>query len=709
MKKSLFSLLILACLLSPSGLSAATKAAYMHYLKALLLSNQSQYAEALREYEAALELDAQSAFMCQQAAELALGMGRTERALEFAGRFVELSPEDPEAHHLLGSVHWARGDVDRAKAAFEKTLELNPGHQDALLALGNLLSAQSPDTAKKYLRDYIAENPEDASEAEYHIALMEQKAGRVGEAIVGFRRSIEADPGNMHARYALAQLFEMRRDTEAALAEYVGILERDSQNVILLNHVGEIHYIMEDLDSARDMFLRAKSISPADPAACLWLAILAEKAEDFTTAAAYVKDSAALGEDSSLNLRLSYYLTQADLLKDAVRVLEVANGKWPENEDIAYFLALGYDDLKRRVKAIALMKDIIERRPEHRDARFQLGAMYEKGGDIANAELHFRELLRRHPNDASALNYLGYSLADRGLKLDEAEALIRRAVELDPDRGAYVDSLGWIHHKQGRRQEALRELKAAAQLLPDDETIWDHLGDAYRVSEDTASAWESWKMAQSLAPGKVKVERKLAEVEGLFSPRELGARYLALLRRSLGNLASYGGPCVIEGSIGGRAFRFQGILHYKAPWDLSVDVFGPMFVPVFRVALSGREGFEMDPLQLDGVAPDALHESLYGALGFLREYLEGGLFKDRPAEYRKGWRRSRIDTEGASLVLDKARIRLSSVKGAEGKDLRLELSDYRSVAGRWVPATLKLDGGGFSFVFRLHRPSIRFD
>jgi len=702
-KVALISLVFLA----PAAI-AQTKASYKHYLKAVLLTNRGQYAEALRAYEAAISLDPESAFLYKNGAELALEVGQVDKALAFVERFSELSPGNAEAHHLLGNVRWARGELEAAQAAFEKTLELKPGHEEALFALGNLLGAQSPERAKKYLDDYLTANPGDASEALYQIALIEQKAGRTEEAVARYEASIAADPDNMQSRYSLAQLYEIRRDTGAALAAYNGILYRDPKNVVLLNHVGEISFMSGRIEEARGLFNRAKSIMPSHPATCLWLALLAEQDEKYAEAAKQVHDSAALSEDAGLNLRLSYYLTQADKLDEAVVVLEKASVRWTENEDIAYFLGLGYDDLKKYSKAVKMMERVLVLRPDHRDARFQLGAIYEKLQDIAKVELHFKKLLESHPNDASALNYLGYSLADRDLKLDDAEAYVRRAVELQPKKGAYLDSLAWVLFKRGKAEESLEILKKAVAMLPDDETVWEHLGDVRNKLGNSGAAWDAWKHAQVLGSDKKNLPIKVSRAEGDLGPRELGRRYLRFLESSRGRLDSFGGACEIKGKIGGKEFNFQGIMHYRAPWELSVDVMGPMFTPLFRMSFSDEEAFEMDPLTVEGIDNELLQERIYESLRFLRAYFEGSVFRGDAAEFRKGWRRSRVDTPAYSFVLDKPKVRLDAMKETTKDGLSLTFADYHPRAGRWVPSRMTLTGRGFSLDFKVARPTVRF-
>ncbi|MBI5243531.1 MAG: tetratricopeptide repeat protein [Elusimicrobia bacterium] len=711
---------------------ASTKASYMHYLKALLLANQGSHEGALKEYEEALELDPQSAFMYQQAAELALQMGRLDKARELADRFLKLDPGNPDAVLLEGNVAWAQGDLPAAQASFERVLELkgegrgvkvstgaaaaegNGAYKQALFALANLLSAESPEKAKKYFEQYLIDNPDNASEAEYQIALIEQREGRLDSAAEHLKEAVRCSPDNAQARFALAQIYETKRDTEAALGVYMEILQSDPRNIALLNHVGELFFLRGESAKAREHFLRAKGVLRDHPAACLWLALLAEQERDFASAAKALEDSAALKDDASVNLRLSYYFTQAGRLKDAVGVLESAHRKWPDSEEIAYFLALGYDDMKLASKAAEMMLEVLKANPEHRDARFQLGAIYERGGRIAEAEAQFREILKRNALDAPALNYLGYSLADRGMKLEEAEEMIRRALDVDPKNGAYRDSLGWVIYKRGNVRDAIAELKAASKLLPEDEAIWDHLGEAYMVVGDTYTAWMSWKLASSAAPKRPDLAKKIGKAESRLSSEEIGALYLKLFARLRGTIQSLGAVCLIEGGAGSKTLEFRGLLRYQAPNELRVEILGPLFVPIFHAVLSGEDAFEMDVPRIDGIPPDLLRDHLYAALTLLRDYLSGKVFAQIGAAYRKTWRSQWIETPGLIFYPDETQTQLAALKPGEdagaaaGPRLKLSLERFQRRDGHGIPAVFRFEGKGFSIEFKLSEVAVRF-
>src|SRR5262249_41067782 len=135
------------------------------------------------------------------------------------------------------------------------------------------------------------------------------------------------------------------------------------------------------------------------------------------------------------------------------------------------------------------------------DFFFQIGAAYERTGDLATAEQYFDKCLRLAPDSAEAQNYLGYMWAEHGIKLEQARELIEKAVKKEPKNGAYLDSLGWVLFKLNQPQKALDyELKAVELTEEPDATVFDHLGDIYSALSQHEKAREAWTKALSLEP-----------------------------------------------------------------------------------------------------------------------------------------------------------------------------------------------------------------
>ena len=133
-------------------------------------------------------------------------------------------------------------------------------------------------------------------------------------------------------------------------------------------------------------------------------------------------------------------------------------------------------------------------KPEDKDyALFVAGSIYERQKKYDKAEEAFHKVLADDPKDAMTLNYLGYMLADRGTRLDEALGYIRRAVALDPQNGAYLDSLGWVYYKMGNYELAEENLRRAAERMNDDPTIHDHLGELYMKTGRIKLAATNWE------------------------------------------------------------------------------------------------------------------------------------------------------------------------------------------------------------------------
>jgi tetratricopeptide (TPR) repeat protein len=162
---------------------------------------------------------------------------------------------------------------------------------------------------------------------------------------------------------------------------------------------------------------------------------------------------------------------------------------------------------------------VVEPQASHWTVFYFRGIAYERAGEWAKAEPDFRMALKLQPDQASVLNYLGYSLIEKRMNLKEAMDMVRKAVDLKPNDGYIVDSLGWAHYQLGEYEEAVKHLERAVELKPEDPVINDHLGDAYWRVGRTLEAKFQWKHAKDNKPEPKdleKIEKKLSE--GLKDP-----------------------------------------------------------------------------------------------------------------------------------------------------------------------------------------------
>ena len=158
--------------------------------------------------------------------------------------------------------------------------------------------------------------------------------------------------------------------------------------------------------------------------------------------------------------------------------------------------------------AIDVYLKILEKEPENQNALFWLGYLYEQTGSIDNAIESWERLIEINPDHSNALNSLGYVYAEKGIKLDEAEKLILKALDYDSDSPAYLDSLGWVYFKQGRYKDAKRHIERAVVNFTDP-VIFDHLGDVYFKLGKSKKALEQWQKAQELDPENSLIKNKI--------------------------------------------------------------------------------------------------------------------------------------------------------------------------------------------------------
>jgi Tfp pilus assembly protein PilF len=180
-------------------------------------------------------------------------------------------------------------------------------------------------------------------------------------------------------------------------------------------------------------------------------------------------------------------------------------------------------DFDQMAKALDAVEKLSMSDSEKVTVYFMRGAMHERTKNYAAAEAEFRKALALDPDNAGVLNYLGYMLADRNVRLDEALKLIRRAVELEPGSGAYLDSLGWACYRMDQLEDAETYLRQALELVPHDPTIREHLGDVLARRGKLKEAVSEWQASLREWETSAPVDKDAAEIAKVSKKVE-GAR-----------------------------------------------------------------------------------------------------------------------------------------------------------------------------------------
>jgi tetratricopeptide (TPR) repeat protein len=201
---------------------------------------------------------------------------------------------------------------------------------------------------------------------------------------------------------------------------------------------------------------------------------------------------------------------------EGIRSLQQLEKGNAEDLDVLSAMVSVYQRAKKFDQAQNVLNTAVQRFSDDEHVYFMQGALYEKQKKYPEAEKAFRKALELQKDDPDVLNYLGYMLADRGVRLDEAESLIEKAVKADPTNGAYLDSLGWVYYKQNRLDMAEEYLKKAVIFVNSDSSIHDHMGDLYYKTKRYEDARNEWNKAIQLSSEQEeidKVKKKLDELK----------------------------------------------------------------------------------------------------------------------------------------------------------------------------------------------------
>ncbi len=185
---------------------------------------------------------------------------------------------------------------------------------------------------------------------------------------------------------------------------------------------------------------------------------------------------------------------------DAISHLEKAVTQKSDAPQLYRYLGYYHEQQEAYDKAVEAFNRGLKVDPKNTEILYRLGIVQDKMGQWEAGVATMQKILVFEPENSSALNFIGYSYADNGIRLDEAEALIKRALKQKPDDGYILDSLGWVYFKQQDYAKALEKLLLAVQQIPDDPTILEHLGDVYHQMGEPQRALEYYRQALEYKP-----------------------------------------------------------------------------------------------------------------------------------------------------------------------------------------------------------------
>ena len=442
------------------------------------------YKDAANAYNRALEGDPDNAAFRKGLGQALLLSKQYDLAREQFQALIDANPRDIESYLRLSQTYRVQKKYDLARQSLAKALELAPDNLDIL----------------------------------YNQVLLAETEGKIPEAIALIQKILSASAKGNASPYTpeekatrgiflekLGFLFRTERNYGEAESAFRQMLDLGKENAIR----GEVH-LVETYEENKQY---DKALETADQAV-----------------KQYPDSRELVVERASLMASTGHAAAAINLLKPLLK-------NTPEDREVWLAMARIYQEEKQfdqAREAVAKGEELSDSDEEKEYIHFLYGSIWERQKNFPRAEQEFRKAIELNPDSAMALNYLGYMWADQGTHVDEAIGYIQHALDLEPNSGAYMDSLGWAYYKQNRLDLAEQYLEKAVQLLGTDPTVLDHLAEIYFKTDRIREAEAKWKEAldewNRLPKSEVdedevaKVQKKLKEALGKLAQQNKESR-----------------------------------------------------------------------------------------------------------------------------------------------------------------------------------------
>ncbi|MBF0125932.1 MAG: tetratricopeptide repeat protein, partial [Magnetococcales bacterium] len=522
---------------------------YYYYVLGHMMMGDRRWEEAEKAFVRVAEGDPKSVEARMLVSHLATQRGDLSLAVRYAREVVELDGENVKARLLLAGLLNALGQYADAAAQYELLLKKRTDHVSARLLLAQIYGhLQDPARAKSALTPLFAK-PEVAWKANLALGRAYVLVPDLKKALEYFRKARKQAPDQLEPVLALgAALQELDRPKEAETM-YRDFLARDPENETVHTRLGRLLLTQEDRSAALEEFRTITRLSPGSVQARLTAALILMSQRNYEDALQELRlaDAARPG-----NSGVAYYIGQAleamDRNQDARKAYEPIQSSEPFYLEAQ--VRLSYLDVveKKGREAISRLQEMAKQFPDRIEVLLALtvillqeeeyGAavdMASKGLTMApdqsrflfnramaldklkrwpEAEQDLQDYIGKNPDDALALNYLGYTWADRNEKLEDSLKLISKASQLAPGDGFITDSLGWVLFRMNRHEEALAKMREAVRIEPKDPTIREHLGDVLDAVGRTEEAVNVWRQALELDTTNETLRAKIERGSG---------------------------------------------------------------------------------------------------------------------------------------------------------------------------------------------------
>ena len=473
--------------------------------------------------------------IASRATRIAVYARDDEAAFKAATIWEGLDPTNIDAHQVLAVLAVRKGDLDTAMRHFETILNQSAGAIDQKLwVIANLLGKEQDQENVKQVMERLMEAHQDDPEALYAYAHVMSRLGDEEKALEILRHLLDIVPDNVNANISYVTLLHKGGETEAALAwlqdsikkypdnfnlrlfyarfltdikyyaeaktQFERLHNEDPDNIDVLYALGLLHLQDNELKKAEYYFSVLSELGERTEETSYYLGRIAEENDDYERAIIWYGNLKPDGSNYfDAQIRIGLIMAKQGKLQEAREHLQGIHSQTPEQKTIQVQAEGELLITEKRYEEAMQVYDQALENNFNLDLLYSRAMLAEKMDRLDILENDLRAIIDRDPNHVQALNALGYTLADRTDRYEEAFELIQRAMELKPDDFYILDSMGWVLYRMGRLDEAVDYLQRALQSRADPE-IAAHLGEVLWVKGDREAARKVWDTALQETP-----------------------------------------------------------------------------------------------------------------------------------------------------------------------------------------------------------------
>lgn len=489
--------------------------------------------------------------------------GMLSEALEQVDLATKKNPKFVDAYLLMGGLHSTLKLYSRAIESYQKVLAIEPKNTEAPMYLGAVYAEQKKyDQAIKCFEGLVKNDDYETPHLAYYYIgrLKYEQKGAAGfkEAETAFKKSIEARPGYVEAVLALGELYEKSHKEKMALSLYKDYQNDHGPSERIAEVLAQKYLENEEYDLAYEQLQLLEQNSDDPISVKLRMALILIEKKKYQTAVEklhevlrQVPDSdkirfylAAVYEEMNKPAEAITHFTKipaqspfygesvvhaAYLLKtqgELDKAISIVKDGLKQKDDVPQFYSLYASLLDEKgdyKEAISLLENGVKKFPDQVQIRFFLGTVYDRVGNKEQVVANMKHVIELDPNHVQGLNYLAYTYADSEKNLEEAETLVKRALQIEPNDGFIMDTFGWVLLKKGETKQAIKILEAAHRAQPKESVIAEHLGDAYYEFQLTDKARDMYMRAIETESDNLKVKEikaKISAIENQVLPKQ---------------------------------------------------------------------------------------------------------------------------------------------------------------------------------------------